>query len=98
YRNHDEDGNPVVLNGDNVQTSPLIVAKAIAANIVPTDKWTQFTVDFSYLEDFDLDLLENRGYNLAVVFSSSADGAFFQGAIGSTLCIDNVKIICETVE
>ena len=98
YRNHDEDGNPVVLNGDNVQTSPLIVAKAIAANIVPTDKWTQFTVDFSYLKDFDLDLLENRGYNLAVVFSSSADGAFFQGAIGSTLCIDNVKIICETVE
>lgn len=98
YRNHDEDGNPVVLNGDNVQTSPLIVATAIAANIVPTDKWTQFTVDFSYLEDFDLDLLENRGYNLAVVFSSSADGAFFQGAIGSTLCIDNVKIICETVE
>ena len=98
YRTHDEDGNPVVLNGDNVQTSPLIVAKAIAANIVPTDKWTQFTVDFSYLEDFDLDLLENRGYNLAVVFSSSADGAFFQGAIGSTLCIDNVKIICETVE
>ena len=98
YRNHDEDGNPVVLNGDNVQTSPLIVAKAIAANIVPTDKWTQFTVDFSYLEDFDLDLLENRGYNLAVVFSSSADGAFFQGAIGGTLCIDNVKIICETVE
>lgn len=98
YRNHDEDGSPVVLNGDNVQTSPLIVATAIAANIVPTDKWTQFTVDFSYLEDFDLDLLENRGYNLAVVFSSSADGAFFQGAIGSTLCIDNVKIICETVE
>ena len=98
YRNHDEDGNPVVLNGDNVQTSQLIVAKAIAANIVPTDKWTEFTVDFSYLEDFDLDLLENRGYNLAVVFSSSADGAFFQGAIGSTLCIDNVKIICETVE
>ena len=98
YRNHDEDGNPVVLNGDNVQTSPLIVAKAIAANIVPTDKWTQFTVDFSYLEDFDLDLLENRGYNLAVVFSSSDEGAFFQGAIGSTLCIDNVKIICETVE
>ena len=97
-RNHDEDGNPVVLNGDNVQTSPLIVAKAIAANIVPTDKWTQFTVDFSYLEDFDLDLLENRGYNLAVVFSSSADGAIFEGAIGSTLCIDNVKIICETVE
>lgn len=98
YRNHDEDGNPVVLNGDNVQTSPLIVAKAIAANIVPTDKWTEFTVDFSYLEDFDLDLLENRGYNLAVVFSSSADGAFFQGAIGSTLCIDNVKIICEAIE
>ena len=98
YRNHDAEGNPVVLNGDNVQSSPQIVAKAIATDIVPTDTWTQFTVDFSYIEEFNLDLLENRGYNLAIVFSSSADGAFFQGAIGSTLCIDNVQIICETVE
>ena len=98
YRNHDAEGNPVVLNGDNVQSSPQIVAKAIATDIVPTDTWTQFTVDFSYIGEFDLDLLENRGYSLAIVFSSSADGAFFQGAIGSTLCIDNVQIICETVE
>ena len=98
YRNHDAEGNPVVLNGDNVQSSPQIVAKAIATDIVPTDTWTQFTVDFSYIGEFDLDLLENRGYSLAIVFSSSADGAIFQGAIGSTLCIDNVQIICETVE
>ena len=98
YRNHDAECNPVVLNGDNVQSSPQIVAKAIATDIVPTDTWTQFTVDFSYIGEFDLDLLENRGYSLAIVFSYSADGAFFQGAIGSTLCIDNVQIICETVE
>ena len=98
YRNHDAEGNPVVLNGDNVQSSPQIVAKAIATDIVSTDTWTQFTVDFSYIGEFDLDLLDNRGYRLAIVFSSSADGAFFQGAIGSTLCIDNVQIICETVE
>lgn len=98
YRNHDDNGNTVVLNGDNIQTSPQIVAKAIATDIAPTTAWTQFTVDFSYITDFDIDLLENRGYNLAVVFSSSADGAFFQGAIGSTLCVDNVKIICETIE
>ena len=32
YRNHDAEGNPVVLNGDNVQSSPQIVAKAIATD------------------------------------------------------------------
>ena len=35
------------------------------------------------------------GYNLTVCFSSSIDGAAFEGAIGSTLLIDKVRIYCE---
>ena len=98
YLNHDAEGNAVTLNGDDVQTHPLIVAKAIVPELPETDQWTEFKVDFTYVKDFDLDILDQRGYNLAVVFSSSMDGAYFQGAIGSTLDIDQVRLICETVE
>ena len=98
YLNHDENGNAVTLDGNNAQTSPLIVATAIVNNIPPTDNWTQFKEDFRFIQPFSQDILENRGYSLAIVFSSSADGDFFQGAIGSTLCIDNVRIVCETEE
>ena len=99
YKNHDAAGNPVVLYGDNVQTSEQIVAKAILAEVRPTDEWTAFEVDFDYYgADIDMDILNTFGYNLAVVFSSSKDGAYFQGAIGSTLYIDKVSVICETTK
>ncbi|MCM1078542.1 MAG: PCMD domain-containing protein [Bacteroidales bacterium] len=97
YRNHDEAGNAVVLHGDNVQTSEQIVAKAILPEVRPTDEWTAFEVDFDYYgNEIDMDMLNSFGYSLAVVFSSSKDGAYFQGAIGSTLYIDKVTVICET--
>lgn len=99
YKNHDAAGNPVVLYGDNVQTSEQIVAKAILAEVRPTDEWTAFEVDFDYYgADIDMDILNTFGYNLTVVFSSSKDGAYFQGAIGSTLYIDKVSVICETTK
>ena len=94
----DENGKEIKLNGDNVQTGANIVAKAIVNTIPPTDEWTKFEVDFTELEPFDQELANNRGYNLVIVFSSSTDGAFFQGAIGSTLCIDKVRIACEKTE
>ncbi|MCH5175955.1 MAG: PCMD domain-containing protein [Prevotellaceae bacterium] len=99
YKNHDAEGNPVVLYGDNVQTSEQIVAKAIMPEVKPVDEWTEFEIEFDYYEDgIDQETLNNLGYSLTVVFSSSRDGAYFQGAIGSTLCIDKVRIICETTE
>lgn len=98
YKNHDNDGNPIVLYGDNAKTSEQIVAIADTKYLSPTNEWTQFDVDFTYNEDVDLNQLESMGYSLAVVFSSSADGAYFQGAIGSTLYIDKVRIICTQTE
>ena len=97
YRNHDKNGNIVRLHGDDVQTNSHIVAKAILSEVRPVDEWTQFEVDFDYYgTDIDLSVLNSFGYNLAVVFSSSKDGAYFNGAIGSTLYIDKVSVICET--
>lgn len=94
YRNHDEAGRPVVLYGDNVLTSPLIVSKARVKYLKPTSEWTFFEENFVQLGEIDEELLNNRGYNLAVVFSSSINGANFEGAIGSTLYIDKVRVIC----
>ena len=95
YRNHDEQGNSVTLYGDNVKTSPQIVAIADMGMVRPTDGWMPFEIDFKYLSDIDLDLLAKRGYNITVVFSSSADGDQFEGAIGSTLCVDKVRLVCK---
>lgn len=98
YKNHDENGNPIVLYGDNVKTSPQIVALAEVSEVKTTDEWTEFETTFNYRENIDPDLLKEYGYNLAIVFSSSEEGASFCGAIGSTLCIDEVRIICPNNE
>lgn len=98
YRNHDAQGNAAVLYGDDVKTSPLIVAIADAKYLAPTDEWTPFTIDFDYRGAVDSDLLEGRGYSLAVVFSSSSGGDDFCGAIGSTLLVDKVRIISKKEE
>lgn len=94
YRNHDDQGQPTVLYGDNVLTSKLIVRKAQMTDVKPTSEWTYFEVPFTALGDIDEALLQRRGYNLALVFAASKHGDTFEGAIGSTLYIDKVRIIC----
>lgn len=92
WRNTDVDGNPVSLFGDNVLTSPWIVSKAEVASLPATDTWSTFEMTFEGGRA-DKALLEARGYNFTLVFSSSKGGDVFEGAIGSTLVIDEVEII-----
>lgn len=94
YRNADEQDNPVTLYGDDVLTNKHILAIAKVAEVKTTDQWTPFEVVFDYTQQPDERILANRGYNLTVVFSSSERGAQFEGAIGSELSIDEVRIIC----
>lgn len=98
YRNADEQDNPVTLYGDDVLTNKHILAIAKVAEVKTTDQWTPFEVVFDYTQQPDERILANRGYNLTVVFSSSERGAQFEGAIGSELSIDEVKIICAKEE
>lgn len=99
YINHDRNGNPLVLYGDNVLSSENIVAVARVKNVNETNgQWVKFDIEFEYKKEIDPDMLANRGYNLTIVFSSSIDGATFEGAIGSTLKVDCVKLTCETKE
>lgn len=98
YRNHDDEGNEVVLFGDNVKTSQQVVAIADLGDVSQTDGWQPFEVQFLYREDIDEETLNNIGYNLAIVFSSSNEGDKFEGAVGSTLLIDDVSIISQKQE
>ena len=99
YINHDRNGNPLVLYGDNILTSENIVAVARVKNVNETNgEWVKFDIEFEYKKEINPELLANRGYNLTIVFSSSIDGATFEGAIGSTLKVDCVKLTCEEKE
>ena len=92
YLNHDAQGNEVMLHGDDVRTSPYIVREAEVAALPATDQWQPFEMTFEGSTPIDADLLANRGYNLALVFSSSKTGDTFEGSIGSTLYIDKVEV------
>lgn len=98
YRNTDSEGKAFTLDGENVKTSDQIVATAIIDEVEPTTEWTPFDINFTYKEQLDEQILRNYGYSLAIVFSSSINGAYFEGAVGSTLCIDEVKVTYETTE
>ncbi len=93
YRNHDDDGNPVVLYGDDVQTNEYIVAIAKVKNLRATSEWIHWDVDFEYTQEVDEELLQNMGYSLTIVFSSSINGDVFEGAVGSELMIDQVRVV-----
>lgn len=97
YRNTDEKGQPVVLDGTNVQTHPNVVALATVENFTvtgaeKTSQWAAFDVPFRYTRNIVPEVLAQRGYSLALVFASSKNGAQFEGAIGSTLIIDDCSI------
>jgi len=94
YRNHDAAGNEVCLFGDDVLSSSQIVAVANLGYVTPTSQWTPWDVKFEYRDEVNDEVLANWGYSLTIVFSSSADGGSFTGAIGSRLCIDKVRLIC----
>lgn len=99
YRNHDDQGNAVVLYGDDVQTSPQLVAMARIDITEAQTEWTPFELEFEYYQEVDYTLLEARGYSLAIVCSSSADGNVYMGAVDSRLEIDKFRINCEkTIE
>lgn len=96
FKNTDDNGNAFYLTGDNVQTSPQIVAKALTGHVTRTEGgWQKFELDFVYSKELDPQVLANYGYSIAVVFTSSCEGADFEGAVGSTLLVDKVRIAYE---
>jgi len=100
YRNVDAEGNNYVLDGhdvedlDKVKDNPQVYKVARVASLPATDTWTRWEMFFEGKDAPD-DVVKAQGFNLALVFSSSKNGAQFEGAIGSTLYIDEVEVSYE---
>ena len=72
------------LDGTNAFTSPNLVSMARIKDAKETDEWTYFKLPFITLPG---------KYNISIVFTSSLEGDHFNGAIGSTLLIDEAELI-----
>ncbi len=91
------------LYGDNVSTSPNVIARA---EVKPADlkrgtTWVYFEVNFdydSYSTPFSAEELLKNEYKITIVFSSSKRGAYYEGRPGSRLLIDDVRLHYEVVE
>ncbi|MDR0938387.1 MAG: PCMD domain-containing protein [Mediterranea sp.] len=86
------------------ETSPAQKAKIVSmarmtdgGGTPEADNWTPFDLPFNAYEGRAVDArkLQDGKYKLAIVFSSSLKGATFAGALGSTLYVDEVNIVCE---
>ena len=88
-------GKNVYLTANDIKTSDKIVATAILEDTSEKENWEYLTLKFDYKEEVNFDL---HDYKLAVVLSSSTDGAMYQGAVGSQLIVDDLRIVCEEDE
>ena len=110
YRNEDEFGGKVQLDGNDVLSSPYIVGLGrLPHHYNPdgsdqtsdspihgvTSEWQEFTIPVEYRAEVDAKILSDKGYSLIIGFASSWQGAIFNGAIGSKLYIDNMQLFCE---
>lgn len=83
------------LDGTNSLTSKHIISMARNPEAVkPAEQWTHFELPFVLKpgKKIDPEKLHKGVYKIALVFSSSVEGADFNGAIGSTLYVDEVSI------
>ena len=97
------------LDGSNVLAADndhiIATAEILPEERLTTDGWRTFGVPFTMRPGKSIDpvVLASGGYNMAIVASSSIEGDFFNGALGSTLMIDRLEIYCldqipQTVE
>lgn len=93
------------LNGDDVLTSERIVMMARIDNPGEPAQWKPFNEPFKLKpgKNFDQERLNSYGYAIAVVATSSRQGAYFEGAAddpqkgykGSVLDISHLRVVYE---
>lgn len=81
------------LYGDHNFKDPrnVAIARVSAADRLETSNWREVSFPFKLVEGKKYD--PSKEYVLAIVMSSSIDGAYFTGAIGSTLIVDKLELI-----
>lgn len=82
------------LDGDVVLTSERIVSMARIDKPGEPQEWTRFREPFRPMngKTFDEERLARNGYAIAIVATSSRQGAYFEGAVGSVLYVDELHI------
>lgn len=91
YEAVDGEGNEITLNGHDIDNSQYRVAVAQLSDGTAKSDWTSFNIPFKWLDGKSYD--KSKKYKLAIVCSSSKQGAAFIGAAGSTLIIDGFEVI-----
>ncbi len=84
-------GNDEYLDGETILTSDKIIARADLTDTSAQDTYKKFSLKFKYTEEMNYDKYD---YKMTIVFASSKNGDFYEGAIGSTLIVDQVEIVC----
>lgn len=69
----------------------VAIARVSAADRLETSNWREINFPFKLVEGKTFD--PNKEYVLAIVMSSSINGAHFTGALGSTLIVDDIELI-----
>ena len=89
--------NFIPLDGDEVLNSERIVMMARIADPGEPAEWAHFAEPFKYMNNksFDEERLRKDGYAVAIVATSSRQGAYFVGAVGSTLYVDELHVVWE---
>lgn len=89
-----------VLDGTNILTSKNIVAIAMLKDKEPTPgtDFREFDIAFDYSQSGHVVDFDKNDYKLAIIFSSSFYGDYYEGVPGSTLIVDDVVIEIEENE
>lgn len=69
----------------------VAIARVSSSQRIETTTWRELQFDFEMISGKTYD--PEKEYVLAIVMSSSIDGARFTGAIGSTLIVDEIELI-----
>lgn len=85
------------LDGTNMLTDKSIIAKAELYDSEETSvaSYKHFSIPFKYLNQPNIKDFDSGRYKIAIVLSSSKNGDRFTGAVGSTLLIDDLKLITQ---
>ena len=87
------------LDGTNVMADDNhnIMAVAEIENPDPSQEWKSFNIPFKFRKDKQIDpsKLAAGAYSITIVMCSSRNGDFFEGAVGSTLYVDDLILNCE---
>lgn len=84
------DGREEYLNATEIKMSDKVVAIAQVDDYGAKENFTKFDVPFVYKEEMDYSKYD---YKMTVSFTSSKEGAFFKGALGSVLIVDDVEVV-----